>query len=100
MQQKGVWEEGFLKGEIEKAGVEGDEALAKVWKGYTSRWGIGCIGWGSDGRMRLAWERPERGQKDEGGEKDKGEGRALARRTDWEGKALQEEMLTDLHGTC
>ena len=66
VKQKGVWDEEFLKGQVEQAGRDGDEALKKVWKGYTSRWGIGCIGWGEDGRMKLAWERPE---------KDKGKGK-------------------------
>ena len=39
---------------------ERDRKVDRAWKGYSRRWGIGLVGRKDDGKMKLAWERPER----------------------------------------
>ena len=56
--QRGVWDDDFLSEQKAASLKTRDEGVREVWKGYTRRWGIGCVGKEADGRMKLAWERP------------------------------------------
>jgi hypothetical protein len=58
--QYGVFDERFLDLQVAKLYKERDAEVEKIWKGYSRRWGPGCVGRMQNGRMELAWVRPER----------------------------------------
>jgi hypothetical protein len=58
--QYGVFGETFLDHQVVELYKERDAEVEKVWKGYSRRWGPGCVGRLENGRMQLAWERPVR----------------------------------------
>jgi hypothetical protein len=68
--QHGVFDEAFLDHQVAELYKERDAEVEKVWKGYSRRWGPGCVGRLENGRMKLAWERPARdsGRKTKGSE--------------------------------
>jgi hypothetical protein len=55
-----VFGETFLDHQVVELYKERDAEVEKVWKGYSRRWGPGCVGRLENGRMQLAWERPVR----------------------------------------
>jgi hypothetical protein len=55
-----VFDEVFLDHQVAELSKERDAEVEKVWKGYSRRWGPGCVGRLENGRMKLAWERPVR----------------------------------------
>lgn len=61
--QYGVFDEAFLDHQVMELYRERDAEVEKVWKDYSRRWGPGCVGRMENGRMKLAWERPERVEK-------------------------------------
>ena len=61
--QYGVFDEAFLDHQVIELYRERDAEVEKVWKDYSRRWGPGCVGRMENGRMKLAWERPERVEK-------------------------------------
>jgi hypothetical protein len=58
--QYGVFNEIILDHQVVELYRERDAEVEKVWKGYSKRWGPGCVGRLENGRMQLAWERPVR----------------------------------------
>lgn len=58
--QYGVFDEAFLDAQVAALHKERDGEVDKVWSGWARRWGPGCVGRTENGRMKLAWERPER----------------------------------------
>ena len=62
--QHGVFDKSFLDHQIMELSKERDTEVDKVWKGFSRRWGPGCVGKMENGRMKLAWERPERPEKE------------------------------------
>ena len=69
--QRGVFDKSFLDHQIAELYKSRDEEVAKVWKGFARKWGPGCVGKMDNGRMKLAWERPERVEKEKTKEKTK-----------------------------
>jgi hypothetical protein len=58
--QYAVFNEDFLDRQAAELYRERDREVSHVWAGYSKRWGPGCVGRMWNGRMVLAWERPER----------------------------------------
>jgi hypothetical protein len=57
--QYAVFDEDFLDRQVAELYRERDKEVARVWAGYPKRWGPGCVARMWNGRMVLAWERPE-----------------------------------------
>jgi hypothetical protein len=58
--QCAIFDEDLLDRQVAELYRERDKEVSHVWAGYPKRWGPGCVGRTSNGRMVLAWERPER----------------------------------------
>jgi hypothetical protein len=58
--QYGVFDEAFLDHQVAELYKQRNVEVENVWRGYSRRWGPGCVGRMENGRMKLAWERPDR----------------------------------------
>ena len=57
--QYGVFDEAFLDHQVAELYSERDAEVVKAWRGFARKWGPGCVGRMENGRMKLAWERPD-----------------------------------------